>query len=82
MCTCVCVCQREEVDNTEFRQQSVVKSQQYVYDCVFVCVCVVGITTWGFLTFCLQLQMVPDTGALCPLHYDPWERGDGAELMV
>lgn len=67
--------EKEEVDITGIRTQPVVMSLQCVCDHVwfFVRACIVGRTTWGFLTFCLQLQMAPDTGALWPLDYDHWE---------
>lgn len=69
------VAEKEEVDITGIRTQPVVMSLQCVCDRVvfFVRACIVGRTTWGFLTFCLQLQMAPDTGALWPLDYDHWE---------
>lgn len=44
--------------------------------CARACVCIVGRTTRGFLTFCLQLRVVPDTGALWPLDYHHWEMGE------
>lgn len=76
ICACVCTCVheavREEVDTGSMQPPAVISQQT-----ICMCVRVVGITTWGFLTFCLQLWMVPETGALWPLHYDHWEMGVG-----
>lgn len=77
ICACVCTCVheavREEVDTGSMQPPAVISQQT-----ICMCVRVVGITTWGFLTFCLQLWMVPETGALWPLHYDHWEMGGGS----